>query len=104
MGKRRRSFRELCPPWGEIEKALHPKRRSGIACLALTPELAHAVGLDAGNRSMRRAGRTCWNDDDATAAAVETNRLLYELADPSLRQAMADAGLVPTADKGRLGA
>jgi hypothetical protein len=43
---------------------------------ALTPELAYAAGRDAGNRSMRRAGRTAWNEEDWGAAADVTNRLL----------------------------
>jgi hypothetical protein len=30
--------------------------------------LARAVGRDAGNRSMRKAGRTAWNEDDQEAA------------------------------------
>lgn len=31
--------------------------------------LAHAAGWDAGNRSMREAGRSTWNEDDWNAAA-----------------------------------
>jgi hypothetical protein len=30
--------------------------------------LARAAGLDAGNRSMRKAGRTVWNEDDHEVA------------------------------------
>ena len=42
----------------------------------LTYNLAMAAGQDAGNRSMRKAGRTQWNDDDWDAAAAETQRLI----------------------------
>lgn len=42
----------------------------------LTPEVAHAAGWDAGNRSMRAAGRTRWSEDDWNTAARETNRLM----------------------------
>ena len=38
---------------------------------ALTYENAHVAGWDAGNRSMRAAGRTAWNEVDwATACAA----------------------------------
>jgi hypothetical protein len=37
---------------------------------------AMAAGRDAGNRSMRAAGRTSWNDDDWNAACDVTQRLL----------------------------
>lgn len=30
--------------------------------------IANAAGRDAGNRSMRRAGRSAWNEDDWNAA------------------------------------
>ena len=35
---------------------------------------ARNVGLDAGNRSMRAAGRTSWNDEDADAATQALTR------------------------------
>jgi hypothetical protein len=41
----------------------------------MTRELAGAAGMDAGNRSMRAAGRTAWNDDDLEAARVELMRV-----------------------------
>lgn len=34
-----------------------------------------AAGWDAGLRSMRKAGRTAWNQDDWDAAAAEVDRL-----------------------------
>ena len=38
-------------------------------------QLAHAAGTDAGNRSMRRAGRRKWNDLDYAAAVKEFERI-----------------------------
>lgn len=48
--------------------------------ILLTYAVAHASGMDAGNRSMRAAGRTKWNEDDYDAACVENNRL-FDLID-----------------------
>jgi hypothetical protein len=39
-------------------------------------EIARAAGWDAGNRSMRAAGRQVWNEDDKLAAWAEMERLL----------------------------
>lgn len=44
--------------------------------MTLTPNLAYASGMDAGNSSMRKAGRKRWNQQDKNTAAQETNRLL----------------------------
>lgn len=41
--------------------------------------IASAAGRDAGNRSMRAAGRTAWNADDWNAAAEVTARVLRAL-------------------------
>lgn len=41
----------------------------------ITREIAHAASWDAGNRSMRSAGRTAWSEDDYNAAVAEYNRL-----------------------------
>jgi hypothetical protein len=38
-------------------------------------QLAYAAGMDAGNRSMRRAGRKKWNDRDYAAAVKEFERI-----------------------------
>jgi len=35
----------------------------------MTSGMATGVGMDAGNKSMRAAGRTAWNEDDANAAS-----------------------------------
>lgn len=43
--------------------------------IKLDRALASAAGRDAGNRSMRAAGRKHWNEDDYNAAARECNRL-----------------------------
>jgi hypothetical protein len=37
--------------------------------ITMTYDLAMAAGRDAGNRSMRRAGREQWNEDDWNRAA-----------------------------------
>jgi hypothetical protein len=39
-------------------------------------DIARAAGHDAGNRSMKAAGRTSWSVDDFNAAAAEMNRIL----------------------------
>lgn len=49
----------------------------------LTYAVAMAAGQDAGNRSMRAAGRTAWNDDDWNAAQAVTARLLSLLNAPT---------------------
>lgn len=46
---------------------------------ALTLPLCYAAGRDAGNRSMRKAGRTAWNEDDYNAAAEVFARLALHL-------------------------
>lgn len=56
--------------------------------------LAHAAGWDAGNRSMRRAGRSRWNAEDYNAAVREYDRLMGPppgalLTDPADRRASA---------------
>lgn len=47
-----------------------------MASVVATPDLARAAGWDAGNRSMRDAGRTRWNEDDWNEAARTTNELM----------------------------
>jgi hypothetical protein len=42
----------------------------------MTYEIAHAAGQDAGNRSMRKAGRTSWDREDFNIAAKEFSRLM----------------------------
>lgn len=46
--------------------------------LVMTYDLAHRAGWDAGNRSMKTAGRTVWNEDDYNACWAEFNRLWPE--------------------------
>ena len=43
--------------------------------ITMTADLAHAAAMDAGNASMRKAGREHWNDDDNAAALAVTDRL-----------------------------
>ena len=44
--------------------------------MQITYEIAYSLGRDAGNRSMRAAGRAAWNETDWNAASTETLRLL----------------------------
>lgn len=44
----------------------------------LTPAIAHAASTDAGNASMRAAGRTSWNQGDRDAAVAEYHRIMPE--------------------------
>lgn len=44
--------------------------------MTLTKAMCYSAGRDAGNRSMRKAGRAKWNQDDYNAAAEEFERLL----------------------------
>lgn len=44
--------------------------------MKLTREMCYAAGMDAGNLSMRQAGRTKWNEDDYNACVRVCNRLL----------------------------
>lgn len=43
--------------------------------MKLTRDLAWSASIDAGNRSMRAAGRKAWNAEDYLAAAREFDRL-----------------------------
>lgn len=62
--------------------------------IMLTPELAYASGFDAGNASMRKAGRMAWNCSDANIAALKTNRLLAELGTPALKRLLKKQGMI----------
>ena len=42
----------------------------------ITYEIAYAAGTDTGNRNMRAAGRTAWNEDDWNAACTTFARLM----------------------------
>lgn len=55
-----------------------PSARPGEGMMArpvMTYELAHRAAWDAGNVSMRAAGRTKWNEDDWNAMCAEFERL-----------------------------
>ncbi len=47
----------------------------------VTYKIAMAAGKDAGNRSMRAAGRTAWSKEDFNAAAEVTERLMTMVED-----------------------
>ena len=49
--------------------------RSRAGVRVWTYELAMAASRDAGNRSMRAAGRTAWNEDDWNVAVATFERL-----------------------------
>ena len=44
--------------------------------ITMTYSLAMALGRDAGNRSMRKAARTAWNEDDRNAAVAAFNKAM----------------------------
>ena len=44
--------------------------------ISMTDAIAHSIGWDAGNRSMRRHGRTAWCEEDWNAAAEATHKAL----------------------------
>lgn len=58
----------------------------------LTPEIANAAGLDAGNRSMRAAGREVWSIEDYNVACAETNRLLDIIEEADLKSMKLECG------------
>lgn len=47
----------------------------------MTKALARAIGQDAGNRSMRKAGRTAWSADDYNAACEAMQNALTLIAE-----------------------
>lgn len=51
--------------------------------ITMTASLARAIGDDAGNRSMRKAGRATWNRADWNAACLATDRAIgAPMSDP----------------------
>ena len=48
----------------------------GRRVIELNVDIARAAATDAGNRNMRKHGRTKWNYDDAIAAHREFSRLM----------------------------
>ncbi len=54
-------------------------------------QVSRAIGTDAGNRSMKAAGRTSWNEDDYNAAARAMNGGLDKGVDVKRSPAKADA-------------
>ncbi len=41
--------------------------------MRMTYRIAYSLGLDAANRQMQQAGRSAWNEDDASLAAQTLN-------------------------------
>lgn len=58
---------------GATAKLRRPQRGSALNPL---PSFLRASALDATNRQMRGAGRTCWNADDWDKAADELDQLI----------------------------
>lgn len=54
-------------PIPKAPKAEKAPRKSGVAA---TKPIATAVGMDAGNKNMKAAGRTAWNHEDFNAASA----------------------------------
>jgi len=46
--------------------------------ITITREIARVAAMDAGDRSMRQAGRTAWNREDYNVMIEEFNRLWPE--------------------------
>jgi hypothetical protein len=42
--------------------------------IILTYDLAMAISTDAGNRHMRKHGRTAWNDEDYNVSVIEFHK------------------------------
>jgi len=65
--------------------------------VAVDAAIARAAGRDAGNRSMRAADRSAWNEDDWAAACDTFDRLmrLAGEAPPILRPASARRTVAP---------
>jgi hypothetical protein len=53
--------------------------------IKLDQELVRAYATDEGNRSMRKAGRKAWNEDDYNVAARTYNELLEKILNPELK-------------------
>jgi hypothetical protein len=47
---------------------------------SMTYQIAMAASRDAGNKSMKAAGRSAWNEDDHGAACAEFERLASLIA------------------------
>ena len=44
--------------------------------MKMTYKIAMAAGQDAGNRNMKKAGRTAWNEEDWNVAAALVAKLM----------------------------
>lgn len=64
--------------------------------IVLTYDSAMAAGQDAGNRSMRKANRTAWNDDDFNVSVATVERMaatLYRAEHPDVVDVPLDHAL-----------
>jgi hypothetical protein len=50
--------------------------RRELAGMKMDYKTAMAIGQDAGNRNMKKHGRTAWNEEDAAVAAAAANKAL----------------------------
>ena len=69
--------------------------------IPLTQEFINASSMDAGNRSMRAAGRAAWNEADALAAQAVINRLLPHFLVDRFGVSLSDARAIVARDFGR---
>ena len=69
-------------------------RKTGQRGARATQAIAHAAGWDAGNRAMRAAGRTAWNEDDWNAACAVCDRLM-RIVDAEAALAAAEPSTAP---------
>ena len=60
---------------GEPLISYAPAKRKPSIIQPLAHDIAWAASTDAGNRSMREAGRTAWSEEDYNAACAELERL-----------------------------
>lgn len=62
--------------------------------ITLIRDLCFAIGQDAANRQMRKAGRATWSLEDRNEAARVTNYHLANLYGPWYAQAMLADGMI----------
>ena len=56
---------------------------SNLRQIRLSVADAHEIAAEAGDRSMRAAGREYWSNEDAAAAAAEYERLRPRVKEPA---------------------
>jgi hypothetical protein len=58
-------------------------RSNSAGRVVVDAAIARAAGRDAGNRAMRAAGRSTWNEDDWAAACETFDRLIALAGEPA---------------------